>query len=130
MPRIWSDYCQFLLDQCLITRTRKACDKALQSLPITQHHRIWPIYLSLVESFDIPDTGVKVYRRYSKLMPETIEDHANYLKKIGLIDECAHKYLFMLNNEDFVSKNSKTKHQVSSNKEVIRSEISMERRLD
>lgn len=67
MPRIWTDYCQFLLDQCLITRTRKACDRALRSLPITQHHRVWPIYLKLVESFDIPDTGVKVYKRYFKV---------------------------------------------------------------
>jgi len=67
MPRIWTDYCQFLLDQCFITRTRKACDRALRSLPITQHHRVWPIYLKLIETYDIPDTGVKVYKRYSKV---------------------------------------------------------------
>ncbi|RNA33394.1 Pre-mRNA-splicing factor SYF1 [Brachionus plicatilis] len=112
MPRIWIDYCEFLLDQCLITRTRKACDRALRSLPITQHYRIWPIFLDLVESFDIPDTGVKVYKRYSKLKPEDVEDHANYLKKVGLVDECAQKYLFLLNNEDIHSKYGKTKHQL------------------
>ena len=112
MPRIWTEYCEFLLEQCLITRTRKACDRALRSLPITQHHRVWPAYLKLVETFDIPDTGVKVYKRYSKLMPENSEDHANYLNKIGLIDECAHKYLFMLNNDDFQSKYGKSKHQL------------------
>jgi pre-mRNA-splicing factor SYF1 len=112
MPRIWCDYCQFLLDQCLITRTRKSCDRALRSLPVTQHHRVWPIYLRLVESFDIPDTGLKVYKRYSKLFPENAEDHAAYLKKIGLIDECAHKLLFLLNNEDIHSKYGKSKHQL------------------
>lgn len=112
MPRIWSDYCEFLFDQCLITRTRRACDRALRSLPVTQHNRVWPIYLKLVNTFDIPDTGVKVYKRYSKLMPENAEDHANYLKKIGLIDECANKYLFILNNEDIVSKHGKSKHQL------------------
>jgi pre-mRNA-splicing factor SYF1 len=112
MPRIWTDYCEFLLDQCLVTKTRKTCDKALRSLPVTQHNRIWPIYLKLVESFDIPDTGVKVYKRYSKLMPENAEDHANYLKKIGLIDECAHKYLFILNKQEIVSKYGKSKHQL------------------
>jgi pre-mRNA-splicing factor SYF1 len=47
-----------------------------------------------------------------KLMPENTEDHANYLKKIGLYDQCAQKYLFMLNNEDFQSKYGKSKHQV------------------
>jgi pre-mRNA-splicing factor SYF1 len=67
MPRIWIDYCEFLFEQCLITRTRKACDRALRSLPITQHARIWPIYLKLVETYDIPDTGFKVYKRYSKV---------------------------------------------------------------
>jgi pre-mRNA-splicing factor SYF1 len=112
MPRIWIDYCEFLLDQCWITRTRRACDRALRSLPVTQHNRIWPIYLKLVETFNIPDTGVKVYKRYSKLMPENAEDHANYMKKIGLIDECAQKYLFILNNEDIVSKYGKSKHQL------------------
>lgn len=67
MPRIWTDYCQFLSDQCFITRTRKACDRALRSLPITQHNRVWPIYLKLVETYDIPETGVQVYKRYSKV---------------------------------------------------------------
>ena len=67
MPRIWTDYCQFLLDQCFITRTRKVCDRALRSLPITQHHRVWPIYIQLVETYDIKDTGIKVYKRYSKV---------------------------------------------------------------
>lgn len=68
MPRIWIDYCEFLFEQCLVTRTRKACDRALRSLPVTQHNRIWPIYLKLVDTYDIPDTGFKVYKRYSKVI--------------------------------------------------------------
>ena len=112
MPRIWIDYIQFLLEQSLITRTRKTCDRALRSLPITQHNRIWPLYLKLVDSCDIPDTGVKVYRRYLKLEPENVEIYIEYLKKIGLYDECAQKYLFMLNTELFQSKQGKSKHQV------------------
>ena len=27
MPRIWSDYCRFLNEQCLITRTRRTLDR-------------------------------------------------------------------------------------------------------
>ena len=46
-------------------------------------------------------------------MPENVEDHASYLKKIGLIDECAQKYLFILNNDEIISKHGKSKHQVS-----------------
>ena len=36
------DYCQFLMDQCKVTRTRRTFDRALQALPLTQHNRIWP----------------------------------------------------------------------------------------
>ena len=54
-----------------------------------------------------------------KLMPENTEDHANYLLKIGLVDECANKYLFMLNNDDFQSKYGKSKHQVNRKRLVL-----------
>lgn len=36
---------EFVLDQGWITRTRRTFDRALQSLPITQHDRIWQLYL-------------------------------------------------------------------------------------
>jgi pre-mRNA-splicing factor SYF1 len=112
MPRIWLEYSEFLLEQCFITRTRKNFDKALRSLPITQHNRIWPLYLKLIESYDISDTGLKVYRRYLKLQPENTEDYVEYLKKIQLYDECAQKYVYMLNTDEFKSKYNKSKHQL------------------
>lgn len=67
MPRIWLDYCQFLMDQCRITRTRRTFDRALRALPITQHHRIWPLYLRFVRLYPLPETAVRVYRRYLKV---------------------------------------------------------------
>ena len=36
---------EFLVGQGLVTRTRRAFDRALCALPITQHERIWQIYL-------------------------------------------------------------------------------------
>lgn len=45
MPRIWELYLRFLLEQKLVTRTRRACDRALAALPVTQHERVWAIYL-------------------------------------------------------------------------------------
>ena len=33
------------MEQGLVTRTRRAFDRALCALPITQHERIWQIYL-------------------------------------------------------------------------------------
>lgn len=68
MPRIWLDYCQFITDQRLITRTRQIFDRALRALPITQHHRIWPLYIKFVKSHNIPETAVRVFRRYLKVI--------------------------------------------------------------
>lgn len=62
------DYCKFLMDQNLITRTRQAFDRALRALPITQHPRIWPIYLTFVKKHDIAETAVRVFRRYLKVI--------------------------------------------------------------
>lgn len=45
MPRVWLDYLQLLMDQRLVTRTRRTFDRALGSLPITQHDRVWALYL-------------------------------------------------------------------------------------
>ncbi len=44
------------------------------------------------------------------MQPENTEDCVEYFKTIGLYDECAQKYLYMLNTEEFQSKNGKSKH--------------------
>ena len=45
MPKIWELYLNFLVEQRVITKVRRACDRALASLPVTQHERVWAIYL-------------------------------------------------------------------------------------
>ena len=45
MPRIWELFLHALLEQRLVTRARRACDRALAALPVTQHDRVWAIYL-------------------------------------------------------------------------------------
>lgn len=45
MPRVWVEYLQMLVDQKLVTKARRTFDRALQALPITQHDRVWSIYL-------------------------------------------------------------------------------------
>lgn len=129
MPRIWMDYCQFLMDQNLITRTRQSFDRALRALPVTQHHRIWPLYLTFVKKHDIPETAVRVFRRYLKLCPEDTEDYIEYLSNINRLDEAALKLAFIVNHDDFVSKHGKSNHQlwnelcelISKNPDQVRS---------
>ncbi|CAB3983383.1 pre-mRNA-splicing factor SYF1-like [Paramuricea clavata] len=112
MPRIWLDYCQFLMDQHLITRIRRTFDRALRALPITQHYRIWPLYLKFVRSYPIPETAVRVYRRYLKLLSNNTEDYIDYLKSVGRLDEAASRLADIVNQEKFVSKEGKSNHQL------------------
>lgn len=67
MPRIWIDYVQFLMDQGKITRTRRTFDRSLRALPITQHNRIWPLYLRFARMYDLQETAVRIYRRHLKV---------------------------------------------------------------
>lgn len=112
MPRIWMDYCSFLTDQCKITRTRKVFDRALRALPITQHNRIWPLYLIFVRKHDIPETALRIFRRYLKLCPENAEEYVEYLIGIDRLDEAAIILAKIVNNENFVSQHGKSNHQL------------------
>ncbi|XP_053151646.1 pre-mRNA-splicing factor SYF1 isoform X1 [Hemicordylus capensis] len=112
MPRIWLDYCQFLMDQYRITRTRRTFDRALRALPITQHHRIWPLYLKFVRLYPLPETAVRVYRRYLKLSPENAEEYIEYLHSIDRLDEAAVRLAAVVNDERFVSKEGKSNYQL------------------
>jgi pre-mRNA-splicing factor SYF1 len=136
MPRIWIDYCRLLIEQCLITRARRTLDRyvfntlikpklhltflihsahrAIQALPITQHSRIWEVYMELIKTFDIPETAVRLYKRYMKLQPEDAEDFVEYLLQINRVDEAAGILVNLVNREDFISKAGKSKHQLWS----------------
>ncbi|KAH8493615.1 hypothetical protein H0E87_020395 [Populus deltoides] len=73
MPRIWIMYLQSLIG--LVTRTRRVFNRALCPLPVTQHDRIWELYLRFVsqDGFRI-ETSLRGYRRYLMYEPSNIED--------------------------------------------------------
>ena len=54
MPKIWELYLAFLVEQKVITKVRRACDRALASLPVTQHERVWTIYLVRARAITYP----------------------------------------------------------------------------
>ncbi|XP_004348871.2 XPA binding protein [Capsaspora owczarzaki ATCC 30864] len=113
MPRIWIEYCQFMVEQRRITRTRHVFDRALRALPLTQHDRIWPMYLKFVRSHPIPDTAVKVYRRYLQINPQDAEEYINYLVQADRLDEACQRLAYdCVNKEDFVSQHGKSQHQL------------------
>jgi pre-mRNA-splicing factor SYF1 len=84
MPVLWTDYVKFLSEQPQhVTRVRRAFDRALQSLPLTQHHVIWPLYLAFARASQVLPTCVCVYRRYLQAFPSGREEYVSYLLSIG-----------------------------------------------
>mmetsp|Transcript_22773 Transcript_22773/g.74136 ORF Transcript_22773/g.74136 Transcript_22773/m.74136 type:complete len:881 (+) Transcript_22773:19-2661(+) len=113
MPRIWELYLGFLLSQKLVTRTRHACDRALHALPVTQHERVWTLYLKFVRQEGIPvETAQRVYRRYLKLEPGHAEEYIEFLKQRGFWNEAAQKLAEIVNDDTFTSLAGKSKHQL------------------
>ncbi|CAG0922078.1 unnamed protein product [Notodromas monacha] len=119
MPRIWIEYCKFLVSQGKVTRTRKTFDRALRALPVTQHTRLWPLYLEFVRKHGVAETAVRVYRRYLQassvscfMAPEDAEDYIDFLISIDWLEEAAQRLASVVNDERFVSKHGKSNHQL------------------
>ncbi|EME27500.1 Pre-mRNA-splicing factor SYF1 [Galdieria sulphuraria] len=113
MPVLWSMFCRFLLEQCRWTYTRHALDRALRSLPVTQHNRIWPIYLEFARKCGVAESAARVFHRYMKLEPFVVEEFAEYLKEAGRYDEAASIMSKLLCDPQFAPrKKGRTKHDL------------------
>ncbi|XP_042464972.1 pre-mRNA-splicing factor SYF1-like [Zingiber officinale] len=113
MPRIWLMYLTSLSEQRLLTRARRTFDRALRSLPVTQHDRIWEPYLTLVSLPGVPvETSLRVFRRYLLFDPSHIEDFINFLIASKRWQEAAERLAGVLNDNSFHSIKGKTRHQL------------------
>eukprot|EP01041_Mallomonas_annulata_P004566 gene4566-9076_t len=112
MPRIWTDYCEILIKTKKGTAARKAFDRALQSLPITQHDNIWKLYISWAKGFGVAETAVRVYRRYLMYSPGYREDFVSFLEEIGQFEEAARQLSICVNDDHYVSPSGQTRHQM------------------
>lgn len=112
MPRIWLDYLALLSAQPRMTDTRRTFDRALRALPITQHDRVWPLYLAFARNCSVAETSVRVYRRYLQFDPEGVEDYIEFLLSIDRVGEAALKLAELLNRENFVSMKGKSRHKL------------------
>lgn len=65
MPVIWLLWLRFLLKQRLFTQCRRIFDRALQSLPLTQHHRLWKFAIDeFIPDANINTLGIHLFKRY------------------------------------------------------------------
>ena len=79
---------------------------------MTQHVRIWEVYIRFLKRHDIVESAVRCFRRFVKLSPECIEDFINYLVKNGRLDEAAKHLADIVNDDNFTSRHGKSKHQL------------------
>ena len=113
MPKIWELYLSFLMSQPLITATRRVFDRVLRALPITQHNRIWALYRPFAKSAS-GSTAINIWRRYVQIHPEDTEEFIDLLLDQGCYTEAIRKYMDILNNTKFRSKNAKSNFQLWS----------------
>ena len=112
MPRLWEDYLDFLAGQQRTSATRHAFDRALRALPITQHERVWTLYLAFAKACPVQETSVRIYRRYLQFEPDGVEDYIDFLLGIGRVSEAALKLAELLNKEKVVSTKGKSRHSL------------------
>lgn len=113
MPKIWEMFLRFLMQQPLVTYTRRTFDRALRALPITQHNRIWALYRPFATSVS-GETALKIWRRYMQIHPEDCEDFIGLLVEMGEYTEAVKRYIDILNNPKFRSKHGKSHFQIWS----------------
>lgn len=113
MPRIWLDYLHFLTKQPIITLTRRTFDRAIRALPVTQHDRIWEVYLEFTQQPAIPpETAIRVLRRYLKLDPQHVEKYIDLLISMERYDEAASQLVNVVNDIHFKSIRGKSNYQL------------------
>jgi pre-mRNA-splicing factor SYF1 len=106
MPVIWTMYLNFLCRQPLVTSTRRTFDRALRALPLTQHDRIWALYRPFANSAG-GETAVKIWRRYVQTHPEHVEEYIELLVQEGKYTEAVQRYIAILNNPKFKSREAR-----------------------
>ena len=102
-----------LMKQCKITRTRRAFDDALRALPLTQHDRIWKLYLNFAKSAS-GNTAIRIWKRYMQIQPELREDFIDFLHDLNAYSEAAKQYIIILNDPTFLSRRGKSNYQIWS----------------
>ncbi|KKK15712.1 hypothetical protein P175DRAFT_0514188 [Aspergillus ochraceoroseus IBT 24754] len=111
MPRIWEMYLAFMIQQPIVTQTRRTFDRALRALPITQHNRIWKLYKAFARSAS-GQTAVKIWARYMQIHPENAEEYIELLVEMGQYTEAVKRYMEILDNQRFQSREGKSNFQL------------------
>jgi len=112
MPRIWIKYCQFLMTQPVITKLRRTLDRALMALPVTQHSRIWDVYLQFLKKCKSIETSVRGWRRYARAFPDQTETFIDQLIQWKRYDDAVAQLVKILNDPTYESPKGHSYYQL------------------
>ncbi|KAL0227480.1 hypothetical protein RCL1_003624 [Eukaryota sp. TZLM3-RCL] len=81
MPSFWELILKHAPKSRRITQVRRLFDRALQSLPLTQHYRIWPLFLDFCRLDHVPhQTSAKIIHRFLRFDPMGIDVAIEFFK--------------------------------------------------
>lgn len=105
-------YCNLMVVMRKGTSARKVFDRALQSLPITQHDKIWNCYISWAKNFGVEETAIRVFRRFLMFDSSRREEFVTYLESREQYAEAARQLAICVNDDHYISPTGVTKHQM------------------
>ena len=111
-PRVWTMYAEFTESIGRLSKCREVLNRGLVSLPISQHDKIWPVYISFAEKHLSNEELEKVGRRYSTINKEFRDSLATTLLERGLLDRAIQLKMEVINDEHFYSKKFATKYDL------------------
>ena len=113
MPQIWLDYIVFLISLRRVTNTKRVFDRALKSIVISQHEKIWEYYLEWAESLRLQAVGVSVFNRYLKINPDAKDRYLAFLKQRNLIKEQARLLIQIIEDDMFSGEKTKFEYWIN-----------------
>ncbi len=113
MPRIWLSYLEWLMKQKRVTYTRRTFDRALQALPLTLHHRIWPLFVQFATLPSTPGPTARViFDRYLLFTPTAREVAIDHLLASEHWGEAARAIADALEDPTFAPASGRTLYDI------------------
>ena len=104
MPALWCAYLEdAMLPTARLTETRRVFDRALQALPVTQHARVWALYVRFALDCGVPELYARLCRRFLMFSPASREEHVQHLLDRQLWDEAVAQLALLLDPQGFAS---------------------------
>ncbi|KAH3673260.1 hypothetical protein WICMUC_003719 [Wickerhamomyces mucosus] len=107
MPMLWIKYLEFLIPQPDIRLTIRTFNTSLRTLPLTQHDKIWKLFLEFGDELG-GSIGSSIYSRYLIYKPLEIELVLEKYLEFGDHSRSLDLYKLILNDETFISSKDKS----------------------